>query len=140
MKNNNKYRLFPNSGITKPASTLFIGALAILLALMMVVGTFFAKPLSNTNAEITAKTNSDTEIIDEHPNDPVIYEGANGIQIKIRNALTNTALNGYPYITMGSYGGKALNWFIAGYKDISWIGLNGVSDYANTSNNTICYF
>ena len=56
-------------------------------------------------------------------NDPVIYTTSSGLEIKKSNAtptstpngeFTNTALNGYSYVTMGEYNGYAINWLICG--------------------------
>lgn len=52
-------------------------------------------------------------------NDPVIYTTESGLEIKyggldIEGTLASGALKGYPYFTMGSYGGAAVNWVIIG--------------------------
>ena len=50
-------------------------------------------------------------------NDPVIYTTESGLEIKfggitVNGTLTSGKLTGYPYITMGTYNSKAINWVI----------------------------
>ena len=47
--------------------------------------------------------------------DPVVYTTESGLEIKCSNALTNTNLASYTYLTMGSYDGTPVNWVIIGY-------------------------
>ena len=52
-------------------------------------------------------------------NDPVIYTTESGLEIKfggidVEFSLASGALTGYPYFTMGTYGGYAVNWVIIG--------------------------
>lgn len=52
-------------------------------------------------------------------NDPVIYTTESGLEIKyggldIEGTLASGALKGYPYFTMGTYDGAAVNWVIIG--------------------------
>ncbi|MFQ6749551.1 MAG: hypothetical protein ACLRFR_01755, partial [Clostridia bacterium] len=48
-------------------------------------------------------------------NDPVVFTTDYGLEIKYANALTNTAMSGYTYFTMGEYEGYPVNWVIIGY-------------------------
>ena len=54
-------------------------------------------------------------------NDPVLFTTESGLEIKMSNAnpgainggkFANSALNGYTYLTMGSYNGYAINWLL----------------------------
>ena len=53
-------------------------------------------------------------------NDPVIYTTESGLEIKyggidLNNSLASgKPLSGYPYFTMGTYNGYAVNWVIIG--------------------------
>ena len=52
-------------------------------------------------------------------NDPIIYTTESGLEIKyggldLEGTLASGNLKGYPYFTMGTYSGKAVNWVIIG--------------------------
>ena len=107
---------------------------ASLALLMGAAGVFAFAPLgANPNNLASASTmdqintKADGENIKYAPsplgldpeNDPVIYTTESGLEIKyggdtVENSLASGALKGYPYFTMGTYGGYAVNWVIIG--------------------------
>ena len=80
-------------------------------------------------------------------NDPVIYTTESGLEIKyggldIEGTLASGALSGYPYFTMGTYGGNAVNWVIIGRAtDVTQnVQIDGTESvlFSNWKSNSIC--
>ena len=87
------------------------------------------RALANASAATTANTNAVEKVIKYAPsplgldpeNDPILYTTESGLEIKFgglnyeTSLPSNGALKGYPYFTMGTYNGYAVNWVIIGY-------------------------
>lgn len=101
------------------------------LAIMMGIGTLcgvLISPMNSAQANASANATTESTLTPEEKltagvglgldpeNDPVVWTTESGIEIRYGGASTvsTTALKGYNYITMGSYGGKAINWVIIG--------------------------
>ena len=77
-------------------------------------------------------------------NDPVIYTTESGLEIKyggvdLNNSLASgKPLSGYPYFTMGTYGGYAVNWVIIGRNTNDTVFTSAITNYlfSNWKTNT----
>ena len=134
------------------------GSLAVMMA---VAGTFAFAPLGASPSVAGASTvdqintKADGENIKYAPsalgldpeNDPVIYTTASGLEIKyggasVNNSLPSGALAGYPYFTMGTYSGYAVNWVIIGRNTNDTVFTDAISSYLYSTwktNNNVSY-
>ena len=120
------------TGLTGKKNRLFkslgIGAMAVFMGILTVLGTACTPTQTNTNLENgSLASGNKTEAVKPAPsplgldpkNDPIIYTTESGLEIKyggldLEGTLSSGNLKGYPYFTMGTYSGKAVNWVIIG--------------------------
>ena len=140
--------------------TLFKSLGFVSLALLMsVTGVFAFAPLravsnglASANAMDKVNTKTDGENIKYAPsalgldpkNDPVIYTTVTGLEIKYGGESVNDQLSsgkplsGYPYFTMGTYNGYAVNWVIIGRNTNDTVFIDKLQSYVySTWKNTI---
>lgn len=111
--------------------SLGIGAMAVFMGFLTVLGTACTPTQTNTNLESDSLASGNkTEAVQSAPsplgldpkNDPIIYTTESGLEIKYGGISFNQSyagsglggLVGYPYITMGTYDNKSVNWIIIG--------------------------
>ena len=95
---------------------------ASLALLMGAAGVFAFAPLGASpnnlaSASEMVETTTTSGLGLDPKNDPVIYTTESGLEIKfggitVNGTLSSGSLTGYPYITMGTYNSKAINWVI----------------------------
>ena len=120
------------TGLTGKKNRLFkslgIGAMAVFMGILTVLGTACTSTQTNTNLENGSLASGNSmEAVKPAPsplgldpqNDPIIYTTESGLEIKyggidIEQSLASGALTGYPYFTMGTYDNKPVNWVIIG--------------------------
>ena len=107
----------------KWAKSFCFACMAVFMGLLTVCGSA-CTPTQN-NLSSSPPTSSSGVQVNPSPlgldpeNDPVIYTTESGLEIKyggldIEGTLESGELKGYPYFTMGTYGGYAVNWVIIG--------------------------
>ncbi|MBQ2713383.1 MAG: hypothetical protein IJF22_00255 [Clostridia bacterium] len=123
------------TGLTGKKNRLFkslgIGAMAVFMGILTVLGTACTPTQTNTNPENgSLASGNNMEAVKPAPsplgldpkNDPIIYTTESGLEIKYGGISFNQSyagsglggLVGYPYITMGTYNNKSVNWIIIG--------------------------
>ena len=120
------------TGLTVKKNRLFkslgIGAMAVFMGILTVLGTACTPTQTNTNLESgSLASGNNMEAVQSGPsrlgldpkNDPIIYTTESGLEIKfggidIEQSLASGALTGYPYFTMGTYNNNPVNWIIIG--------------------------
>ena len=136
---------------------------ASLALLMGAAGVFAFAPLGANPSLASANTLSDEintkadgENIKYAPstlgldpeNDPVIYTTESGLEIKYGGENVNDQfasgkpLSGYPYFTMGTYNGYAVNWVIIGRNTNDTVFTSAISSYLYSTwktNNNVSY-
>ena len=132
------------------------GSLAVMMA---VAGTFAFAPLGASPSVASASeisndinTRADGKNIKYAPsplgldpeNDPIIYTTESGLEIKyggesVSDQLASgKPLSGYPYFTMGTYSGYAVNWVIIGRNTNDTVFTSAITNYlfSNWKTNT----
>ena len=122
------------TGLTGKKNRLFkslgIGAMAVFMGILTVLGTACTPTQTNTNLESgSLASGNNMEAVKPAPsplgldpqNDPIIYTTESGLEIKYGGidynmSLGSGPLKGYPYFTMGTYNSLAVNWIIIGIR------------------------
>lgn len=117
-------------GLTVKKNRLFkslgIGAMAVFMGILTVLGTACTPTQTNTNLENgSLASGNKTEAVQSAPsplgldpqNDPIIYTTESGLEIKYGGidyggTLESGNLKGWHYITMGKYNNNDINWVI----------------------------
>ena len=135
------------TGLTDKKNRLFkslgIGAMAVFMGFLTVLGTACTPAQTNVNLENGGLTSgNNTQGVQSAPsplgldpqNDPIIYTTESGLEIKyggidIEQSLASGALTGYPYFTMGKYDGYDVNWVIIGQNPNDKIFTDTISSF-----------
>ena len=129
---------------SKLFKTISFSSLALIMGIAgtMAFAPLGAAPLASASTIDQINTKADGENIKYAPsalgldpeNDPVIYTTESGLEIKfggesVNNSLPSGALSGYPYFTMGTYDGYAVNWVIIGRNTNDTVFTSAITNY-----------
>ena len=109
----------------KMLKVLSAGTLALFMGIVTLCGVLLAPmnaaQVSTSTGETSQTFSAEEKLVTgqglglDPENDPVIYTTESGLDIKFGAAnLSSGVLSGYAYFTMGTYGGKTINWVIIG--------------------------